>query len=113
MAKAIGGCSTDNVEGIQGVSDPKKKTSKALKYLRGEITKGIIYDRITSKEGEAIINRNLPIVTVPYREDVMKRMIRRRDNFSRKKFVRVFNEYHFRSFLKPDYMKRWERAFLK
>lgn len=112
MAKAIGGCSGDNVVGIKGVSDPKLPASKALKYLRGELTTGKVYQRITSDKGRAIIKRNLPLVTTPYREDLMKRMIPRKNYFTKKKFLRVFDEYHFISFLKLDNFKDWETTFL-
>ncbi len=111
MAKAIGGCGTDEVIGIEGASDPKNEKSKALKYMRGELCKGKIYDRIKSKQGKAIIERNLPIVTVPFMEDHMKRMIWKRNEFDRKAFIKLFGRYRFISFLKDDYFKRWEKAF--
>lgn len=113
MAKAIGGCGSDNVVGIKGVSDPKSPTSNAIKYLRGELTKGKIFNRIEGEDGQGIIKRNLPLVTVPYRPDLLKPMIPRRDKLSRKRFVKVFNDYQFKSFLAPDIMAKWERRFLQ
>ena len=113
MAKAIGGCAADNVKGIEGISDPKFRTSKALKYLRGELTKGKVFDRITSEEGQKIIARNLPLVTVPYKEDKLKRMIRRRNEFTRTDFIRVFDKYHFKSFLEKDNFARWKKFFIE
>lgn len=62
MAKAIGGCSTDEIVGIKGASDPKNPESKALKYIKGEITSGKIYDRIKSRLGQRRIERNLMLV---------------------------------------------------
>ncbi|RLC31369.1 hypothetical protein DRH13_03130 [Candidatus Woesebacteria bacterium] len=112
MAKAIGGCSGDNVIGIEGVADPKSSSSKALKYLRGELSGGKIKQRIESKGGQVAIKRNLPLVTVPYREDIMKKMIKRRNYFSRKRLIRVFDAYHFRSFLEKETLQKWEETFL-
>lgn len=111
-AKAIGGCSGDEVKGIQGVSDPKSPTSKALKYIRGEIKKGIILERIESKEGQSIIEKNLPIVTTPYREKEMDRMILRRDKLKKQKFVNIFEQYAMYSFLKPERWGKWKQYFL-
>jgi len=111
MAKAIGGCETDGVIGIAGVSDPKKTTSKATKYLRGEITSGKIYDAITSKQGKEVISRNLPIVTIPYRPEDIGHLITRRNNPSRKKFLKVFDKYRFISFLKEEKFAEWKKVF--
>jgi len=113
MAKAIGGCSGDGVPGIEGVADPKSASSKALKYLRGEQPKGVILDRIESREGKAIIERNFPLVCLPYREDLMKRMVRRRNVFSKRRFVRQFDKFRFESFLKKKNFKKWQQTFLE
>lgn len=112
MAKAIGGCSGDNVIGITGVSDPKSPKSYVHKYLAGKLNKGKVYDRIESKAGQKIIARNLPLVTVPYKEDLMNRMIRRRNNrLTRKSFLDEFDRWQFMSFLKQKNFNKWERAF--
>ena len=111
MAKAIGGCSGDNVEGIEGVGDPKSQSSKALKYIRGELTSGRIYERI--ENGEFIINRNLQLVALPYQDIPLTRMIRKRNKYNRRGFLQTFDKYHFISFLKTDSFIKWERAFLQ
>lgn len=110
MAKAIGGCDGDGVSGIVGVADPKKNTSKGLKYLNGKLTKGVIFDRIESEDGQATIKKNLPIVTTPYREEDLPRMILRRDQFAVGKFISVFEQYGFNSFLKK--IDKWKESFL-
>lgn len=112
-AKAIGGCQGDSVEGIQGVSDPKNPKSLALKYIRGEMSKGKVYDRITSHAGKKLIAKNRPIVTCPYRTEDLKKMIRRRDKFSRSEFLRIFDHLHFKSFLKREEFSKWKQAFLR
>jgi len=113
MAKAIGGCAGDGVEGIEGVSDPKKASSKALKYLQGKLPKGVILERIESREGKRIIERNFPLVCLPYREDLMKRMIRRRNTFTKRKFIRQFSRQRFMSFLKEKNLRKWQEIFLE
>ncbi len=113
LAKAIGGCQGDNVIGVQGVSDPKNKTSKALKYLKNELKRGVIFDRITSDEGKKIIARNIELVQLPYKPEFIKRMLYRRDNFAKSRFIRVFDKYHFKSFLKSENFEQWVEAFLR
>lgn len=112
LAKAIGGCSGDNVIGIEGVSDPKHPTSKALKYIREELTKGVVYDRIVSIKGQKIIERNKTLIELPYRKAKMPRMIRRRNTFDRKKFLHMFDHFHFVSFLEKDNFVEWKEVFL-
>lgn len=111
MAKAIGGCDGDNVIGIEGVADPKKPSSKALKYLQGKLSSGKIKERIESYEGKDIIMKNLPIVTTPYKEHLMKPMLRRRNRYSKVRFIRVFDKYHFRSFLGKGNFSDWKESF--
>ena len=109
MAKAIGGCSGDNVKGVEGVSDPKKPSSKALKYLRDELVHGKIYDRIkTSKE---LIQSNLQLVSLPYDNNI-PRMLMRRNKYSRRRFIKIFDKNHFKSFLEKDKFVEWEEVFL-
>jgi DNA polymerase-1 len=113
MAKAIGGCSGDGVPGIEGVSDPKSPSSKALKYLNGELPKGKILERIESIEGKSIIERNFPLVCLPYREDLMKRMIRRRNIFTKGRFIKQFDKLRFESFLSKKNFMKWQQTFLE
>lgn len=110
-AKAIGGCSGDEVQGIEGVSDPKKSTSKALKYIQNKLNKGIVLDRIKSDEGQKIIKRNLPLVTLPFKHGAHKleRMALRRNTFSRTKFLQAFDRLHFKSLLENDTFQYWEK----
>ena len=112
MAKAIGGCSGDGVAGIVGVSDPKNPKSKVHKYLRGELNKGVILDRIESREGQDIIKRNLPLVKLPYRQDMMKRFIYRRNYFTKRRFIREFSRLRFMSFIEENRLKKWVKCFV-
>lgn len=111
-AKAIGGCDGDGVKGIYGAADPKKPTSKALKYLNGQLSRGIIFDRIESRKGRRTIKRNLPIVTTPYKPELMPKMIKRRDTLTVKKFILTFERFGFSSFIDRDKFFKWKDAFL-
>jgi 5'-3' exonuclease len=111
MAKAIGGCSGDDIKGIEGVGDPKSPTSKALKYLRGELPSGKVLDRINSKKGQRIIKRNIPLVTVPYMEDIMPEMVIKENTVTRKKLLREFDKFHFVSLMERENFSKWKEVF--
>lgn len=113
VCKAIGGCSGDNVIGIKGASDPKNEASKALKYVRGELRTGVIYERITSDEGKEIVRRNLPIVTCPYKPEDIEHFLRRRDKFTTRKFIKVFSKYGFKSMLETEQFDKWIKYFIR
>lgn len=61
--KAIGGCKTDNVEGVKGVAE-----ETAIKYIKGDLPiHHKTHARIISPEGRATIKRNRGLVTLPHR----------------------------------------------
>ena len=103
-AKAIGGCRDDDVDGIVGAADPKSETSKALSYIRGELTKGVIYNRIRSKEGREIIKRNLPLVRLPYKQVDLE--MKAQPKLELSDFEAVFRKYNFKSHLKDLHIWR-------
>lgn len=109
--KAIGGCSSDEVPGVEGVSDPKNPKSNALKYHIGQLTKGKVYDRIVSAKGQTTIERNYKLIKLPFPGQKIPRMLLRRNTFSKFRFVRLFRENNFRSFLGKKYIRRWIKAF--
>lgn len=105
QVKAIAGCSSDNVEGIQGVGE-----KKAIKYLNKELVKGKIYDRII--DGEDTINRNMRLVFLPFKElspHILKPI--RYDRLTAKKFMNVFDSLRFNSFIKKDIFNKWVERF--
>lgn len=106
-AKAIGGCDSDGVAGVKGVADPKKETSKALKYIRGELTKGVVFDRI--ENAHAIINRNIGLVTLPMGglNPMLMRLAECVHNPG--EFRVFFDDYNFRSFLRE--FDKWQIFF--
>lgn len=108
-AKALGGCDGDTVAGIKGIADPAKSIkSRALKYLRNELT-GSYLDLIESELGQYVYKRNLGLVQLPVTNNL--RPVLSRDQFNREKFIRVFDELGFGSFLKAEKFKEWEDHF--
>jgi 5'-3' exonuclease len=95
LAKAIGGCVGDSVEGIKGASDPAKSiNSKSIKYIKDELSNGVVKDRIESKEGKAIIARNLKLVKLPYYGT--KRMnfkLKSKERFKKRDWIEVFDKF--------------------
>jgi 5'-3' exonuclease len=108
-AKALGGCDGDTVAGIKGIADPAKSIkSRALKYLRGELT-GSYAELIESELGQYIYKRNLALVSLPVTNNLRPQL--HADQFSRDRFIQVFDELGFASFLKPEKFKDWEVYF--
>lgn len=109
-AKAIGGCDGDNVKGIKGAADPKNNpNSLALKYIRNEINSGVVFERI--KKNKKIIKRNRLLVYLPCPIKDLKRMLKRRNKYDRRAFIKIFDEYRFISMLENKTFKRWETTF--
>jgi 5'-3' exonuclease len=116
-AKCLGGCNSDGVPGISGVSDPSKsKTSKAFLYLKGELKDGVVKSRIESEEGRKILRRNRILIKLPYSGFVPKGKKRissiethGKEKFRKKDFLDVFDQYRFISFVRD--FKRWKEIF--
>jgi len=94
--KSIAGCSTDSVEGVRGVGE---KT--AIKYLNGELKKGVALERI--KNSSKIINRNSVLVTLPLQinsEDGMDpiKLKFKNEEFTLRDFHIMCDKYGFYSF---------------
>ena len=104
--KAIAGCSSDNVKGIVGVGE---KT--AVKYLRNELKhESKKYRDII--DGKEIIERNKPVVNLPFTKGKLPLVMKeKKDQFSKEKFIDVFVDYDFQSFLKKDKLDKWCEVF--
>jgi 5'-3' exonuclease len=102
--KAIAGCGSDNVEGVKGVGE---KT--AIKYLKGELKKGVALENI--KKSYEVIERNRILVTLPYQHNKMEEIILDFDDeiFSFENFYKVCDEYGFYSFKKN--INEWNKIF--
>jgi len=104
--KAIGGCVSDNVEGVKGVGE---KT--VCKWIKGELKKeSVAYKKIDSQEGIDIEQRNLPLVQLPFGST--EKFIILNNSLSSSNFEKVFEKYEFESFLEPDNFKGWEYLFI-
>ena len=92
--KQIGGCSGDNVIGIEGVG-----VNKAIGYLKNELPKnGKVYPRIISPEGQKIINRNKILVELPFPGvKIPKEIIP--DKITEEKIMRVCKDYGLKSLI--------------
>ena len=114
FAKSIGGCSSDEVAGIKGAGDPKNNPqSKAIAFVKGELTEGVVFDRIQSKEGKKIIVRNRKLIKLPYRNSkaLLKVNIKRGDKFNKKNWIEVFDRYDFRYFMQSKQLEKLEELF--
>lgn len=93
--KAIMGCTSDEVEGIQGVG-----LKYAIAYLKNELPKGKTFDKIESKESKEIINRNKKLIKLPFQEDVDNMgVVDLEEKFLADDWTKVFNKYGFKYFL--------------
>lgn len=76
MVKAIAGCSSDNIQGVAGVGE---KT--AVKFLRGDLTKGKVFERIVTSRADW--EQNIRLVRLPLK-GTMKVRLRKDETNPRK-----------------------------
>jgi len=101
--KAIAGCKGDDVPGIEMVGEVL-----AAKYLVGRLNAGKTLEKITSKEGQALIKRNRELVCLPFGVSIYRYsgwdayddIKLSEDETTKRKFIRVFEKYRFMHFLK-------------
>jgi len=104
--KSMMGDSGDNITGIEGVGE-----KKAIQYIKGILPKGKILSRI--EESEDLINRNVKLIDLPYRGVKPIRINSKEDSFDREKFIDVFVDFGFESFLKKKELDSWVKTFCK
>lgn len=103
--KAIAGCTTDNVKGIEGVGE---KT--AIKYINGELPeKYKAYKAIVSNQGKRITRRNRRLVCLPFKGT--KKFVVVKDKLYSKDFYDTFEKLGFQSFISAKNFREWEKAF--
>ena len=105
--KAIAGCTSDYIKGIQGVGE-----ITAAKYLRLEKISSTLIDRI--HEGVEIIERNRKLTYLPFQKGEYGTLPNmgitlKKDDLKLYNFRKLFNELSFNSFLND--MSEWERSF--
>ena len=107
-AKIIGGCVSDEVPGIDGVSDvAKSESSKALAYVRGELKPGKISERINVEK--ARIEENRKLIALPFKGVNTFTIIP--DVLHSKDFRDCFESLGFQSFLRNDEFRQWQEVF--
>jgi len=105
VIKAYAGCSSDNIKGIERVGE---KT--AIKYLNNQLKNTTMtQQRIESKEGQKIFNRNFPLVRLPL-EGTNSFPIGL-DRLTKKDFSDTFEKYRLNSFLQRKTWDNWETFF--
>ena len=61
--KALAGCATDNVKGVEGIGE-----KLAAKYFAGSMKRDCVaWEKIERGVAQGILKKNLPIVTLPYK----------------------------------------------
>lgn len=108
QVKAIAGCKSDNVAGIEGVGE-----KSVIKYLNGELPK------LTKKKEpnksfalieefkEEKLKENIPLVKLPLRGTKVFKKVP--NDFSMERFIRICFKYEFISFIKEQ--EQWRRFF--
>ena len=104
--KAIAGCNSDSVPGIQGVGE---KT--AAKFLRGELKESSkAYQKIMSDEGRALTIFNIPLVVLPFAETPSNE-INLDEKISFNALKDMFVKYEFKSQLYSSVLSEWKSNF--
>lgn len=84
VVKAIAGCPSDGVKGIEGVGE-----ITALKFIRGELDTGSkAFQSISSEKGREIVRRNKSLVKLPF-EGCPTPVLRREDNVTEESWISV------------------------
>ena len=100
--KAIAGCGSDSVGGIENVGE---KT--AIKYLTGTLKKGKAYDSI--REGNDVILRNKKLVYLPFSETEEVKISFKKEEFDVDDFFDMCDNYGFYSFKRET--DNWKKTF--
>jgi len=109
--KCLSGDKGDNILGIKGVGEVKNpknaKGSMAIKYIEGVLNKGVVFDRIKSKEGQEIVARNVQLIRLPFNGKKKINVELNEDEFDKEQFISVFVDYGFQSFIKKEMLDKW------
>jgi len=100
MVKAIGGCRTDEIPGIDNVGE---KT--AAKFIRKQLSFNTMAHQNILK-GTEIIQRNIPLVELPFKRTLP--ITYKRDHLNLEAFVEVCKSYGFNSFLTREVYQQWK-----
>ena len=105
--KAISGCISDNIKGINGVGE-----TTAAKYLRQDKISSNLIDKI--HQGQDIIARNRKLTYLPFQKEEYGTLPNlgislTEDSLKLYNFKKLFNQLSFNSFLNE--MSSWEQGF--
>jgi len=101
--KALAGCSGDGVPGIEGCGQVK-----AIKYLKGELTKGKIFERITANPETIELTRRL--TTLPL-EGTKEIHMDDNEEFDINDIVNALQKYDMHTLISGKNYKTWEKNF--
>jgi 5'-3' exonuclease len=103
--KALAGCKSDEVPGIPSVG-----ADTALKYLRNELPRNYKrYDAIVCPEGKAIRQRNLQLVSLPFK-GCPELFLKKQGPLSLDGFLAICAKYEFQHYLKKDNLNQWKKV---
>lgn len=115
-AKKIGGCYSDSLPGIAGISDPAKSKAKIIPAV--QIAAGLkVSDTLSKKyndpDNQAILERNRELIALPLstKDYQIKDMNLVEDEITRRRFIEVFDMLKFESFLYPGEFQKWVDSF--
>lgn len=101
-AKALGGCQSDNVKGIEGVA-----TKTVEKYLHGKLNKDSKTFKKIKDEEKEIYKTNLPLVRLPFKNTPKPKL--KPNNLTLDRYIAVCEKYGLKSLLKDEYKRIWLR----
>jgi DNA polymerase I len=105
QVKAIAGCKSDNVPGVRGVGE-----GRAIQYLLNTLNeKSGSFKNITEFLKTSEYERNIKLVSLPYKGTKSFKIDPAFISFDKKTFVELCLVFDFNSFL--DDIETWERVF--
>jgi len=109
FVKAIGGCTSDNVKGVQGVGE-----KRAIKFLKGELKDtSKAYNKITDSSLQLIKNHQVVKLPIPWVPPNWESLTVGGDidlspiNVDMDAFVEICNRYGMKSLLTGSSFERW------
>lgn len=93
ICKAVAGCSTDEVEGIDGIGE-----KSVAAYIAGNLRKGTVKHTLIRENYKRMCKRNLPLVQLPFAGTRRTRLVV--ESVKRLDHNAVFKELGFRSLIR-------------
>lgn len=107
IIRSYSGCNSDSVPGIPGVGE---KT--AAKFIRGELTKGKVYDKIVSGDFDNVCKLAYKLTALPYHGTPECLFTEDCDSLNFDGFLDVCSAYNFQSIINNgDTFNGWKKFF--